>query len=381
MFGVGMGAGPALKGLNSGWQARRILTVWGTTTPSSKRNASISSAASVNDLSPSQGENAYRSNIGESWTAPRPSSGTWDELSGSPQKKEFPQLVSQSMDANSPLSLHHARQRQATVVQVATLSGTRIDDRSSAKPGQFSPQMFDNGLGKDAPVSSRYPSPSNPTYGSSSFSGHNGTFDVSMVENELSLGLRGMVVEDDHINNQYRQPSIALQQPNGIPHHTSPQARPSPMVQGRTPYIGYPRADYSSYYTNGAPRDPYMDYGYGYTTPADHSLYPAAGGMNSNSSANVYPGVSPQTLHPNASGQQSGIYYDYSASARSPSQYFYPTHQPMIYPTIPSISPMPTPQLTAAVPTGIQDKKQVCICFGFVDHACLFGVSMDFSNR
>jgi len=27
MFGVGMGAGPALKGLNSGWQARRILTV------------------------------------------------------------------------------------------------------------------------------------------------------------------------------------------------------------------------------------------------------------------------------------------------------------------------------------------------------------------
>jgi len=242
------------------------------------------------------------------------------------------------------------------------------DDRSSTKPGQFSPQMFDNGLGKDAPVSSRYPSPSNPTYGSNSFSGQNGTFDVSMVENELSLGLRGMAVEDDHINNQYRQPSVPLQQPNGLSHHSSPQARPSLMVQGRTPYIGYPRADYSSYYTNGAPRDPYMDYGYGYSTLADHSLYPAAGGMNSNSSANVYPGVSPQTLHPNASvGQQSGIYYDYSASARSPSQYFYPTHQPMIYPTIPSISPMPTPQLSAAVPTGIQDKKQVCICFGFVE--------------
>lgn len=27
MFGVGMSAGPALKGLNSGWQARRILPV------------------------------------------------------------------------------------------------------------------------------------------------------------------------------------------------------------------------------------------------------------------------------------------------------------------------------------------------------------------
>lgn len=245
------------------------------------------------------------------------------------------------------------------------------DDRSSAKPGQFSPQRFDNGLGKDAPVSSRYPSPSNPTYGSTSFPGQNGTFDVtSMVENELSLGLRGMTVEDDHINNQYRQPSVPSQRLNGVSHHSaSPQVRPSPMVQGRAPYGGYPQADYSSYYTNGAPRDPYMDYGYGYSTPADHSLYPAAGGMNSSSAANVYPGISPQTLHPNPSaGQQSGIYYDYSASARSPSQYYYPAHQPMIYPTIPSISPMPTPQLSAAVPTGIQDKKQVCICFAFVEY-------------
>ena len=179
-----------------------------------------------------------------------------------------------------------------------------------------------------------------------------------MVENELSLGLRGMAVEDDHVNNQYRQPSVPSQ-PNGVSHlSVSPQVRPSPMVQGRTPYGGYPQVDYS-YYTNGAPRDPYMDYGYGYSTPADHSLYPAAGGMNTNSSANVYPGVSPQTLHPNASaGQQSGIYYDYSASAPSPSQYYYPTHQPIIYP---SISAMPTPQLSAAVPAGMQDKKQVRI--------------------
>lgn len=229
-------------------------------------------------------------------------------------------------------------------------------------------------------MSSRYPSPSNPAYGSSPFSGQNGTFDVtSMVENELSLGLRGMAVEDDHVNNQYRQPSISSQS-NGVSHHSvSPQVRPSPMVQGRTPYGGYPQADYSSYYTNGAPRDPYMDYGYGYSTPADHSLYPIAGGMNSNSSANVYPGVSPQTLHPNASaGQQSGIYYDYSASARSPSQYYYPTHQPMIYPTI---SPMPTPQLSAAVPAGIQDKKQVCTALVSLSTSLMFEVSMVFSNR
>ncbi|KAG9318499.1 armadillo-type protein [Chiua virens] len=343
MFGVGMGTGPGLKGLNSGWQ------VWGSSTPASKRNASISSAASVNDLSP-QGENMYRSNLGESWTATRPSSGTWDELSGSPQKKEFSQL-----DGNPSLSLHHARQRQAAAVQAAKLSGSRIDDRSSAKPGQFSPQRFDNGLGKDASVSSRYPSPSNLTYGSSSFPGQNGTFDVtSMVEKELSLGLRGMAVEDDHINSQYRQPSIPSQ-PNGVSHHSvSPQVRPSPMVQGRTSYSGYPQADYSSYYPNGA-RDPYMDYGYGYSTSADPTLYPT-GGMNNNSPANVYPGISPQALHTNGSApQQSGIFYDFSPSARSLSQYYYPTHQPMMYPAIPSI---PTPQVSAAVSTGVQDKKQ-----------------------
>jgi hypothetical protein len=49
----------------------------------------------VTDLSPSQAESGYRGNLGESWSAPRPSGGTWDEMSGSPQKKEFSQLVSQ----------------------------------------------------------------------------------------------------------------------------------------------------------------------------------------------------------------------------------------------------------------------------------------------
>ncbi|KAF9246506.1 hypothetical protein BU15DRAFT_40062 [Melanogaster broomeanus] len=351
MFG-----GPPLKGLNSGWQ------VWRSTTPASKRNASISSAASVNDLSPSQGENAYRSNIGESWSAPRASSGTWDELSGSPQKKEFSQLVSHSMsqDPGSTLSLHHARQRQVTAAQAAALSGPRMDDRSSAKAGQFSPQRFDNGLGKDTGVSSRYPpSPSNPAaYGSSAFNVS------SMVENELSLGLRGMVVEEDHVNSQYRQQHTSSQT-NGV----SSPVRPPPMVQGRTPYGGYPQADYPSYYNNGAPRDPYVDYGYGYSTPADPSLYPSSAGMNNTSPASVYPGVSPQTLHPNASAvQQSGMYYDYSASARSPSQYYYPAHQPMMYPTMSSLSPMPTPQLSAAAPTGIPDKKQVRIYVNFVQY-------------
>jgi len=62
------------------------------------------------------------------------------------------------------------------------------------------------------------------------------------------------------------------------------------------------------------------------------------------------------------------MYCDYSAFTWSLSQYYYPTHQPMIYPTISSISPMPIPQLSTAVPTGMQNKKQVCICFVFVEY-------------
>lgn len=67
--------------------------VWGSNTPTSKRNASISSAASVTDLSPSQGDPNYRGNLGEGWTTSRPTSGTWDDVNGSPQKKDFSQLV------------------------------------------------------------------------------------------------------------------------------------------------------------------------------------------------------------------------------------------------------------------------------------------------
>jgi hypothetical protein len=185
----------------------------------------------------------------------------------------------------------------------------------------------------------------------------------SVVENELSLGMRGMAVEDDH--GQYRKQSS---QSNGVASHSAaaPQVRAPPlMVQGRAPYGSYPQADYSSYYTNGATRDHYMDYGYAYSTQADPSLYPSSAGMNNTSTGSLYPGVSPQALHPNASaGQQTNIYYDYSASARSPSQYYYPAHQPIMYPTIPPLSPMPTPQLSAAAPTGgMPDKKQVWFFF------------------
>lgn len=361
-----MGGGPGLKGLGAGWQ------VWGSTTPGPKRNASISSAASVGDLSPSQTENGYRSNIGESWSAPRASSGTWDELSGSPQKKDFSQL-----DSNPALPLRHTRQRQAGVAHPVGLSGPRMDDRGPAKTGQYSPQRFDHSIGKDGRYSSSHPVPG--AYGSSRFPGQNGGFDSvqvsSIVENDLALGLRGMAVEDEQVNNQYRQ-----QPPANVPHPASavPQVRPPPqIVQGRAPYPGYPQADYPSFYTSGTVRDPYMEYGYGYSAPPDPTLYPSSAGANNTSPPSIYPSVSSQTLHPPASGaqQQSGVYFDYSGTARSPSQFYYPPHQAMMYATMPSLSPLPTPQLSAAVPTGIPNKKQ----YGL--HQQAYAAAVDYSSQ
>jgi hypothetical protein len=249
------------------------------------------------------------------------------------------------------LSLHHARQRQATAAQAAAFS-------TPTKPGQFSPQRYDNHLGKDSGAS-RYNTtapPRAPSFGSAVNSGYD-----SMVDNDLVLGLRGMAVEDDYNPSQsYRhQPAMSQGQP-------TPQVRaPPPMQQSRGPYAGYAhQTDYSAYYPNSSG----MEYVYPYGNTTDPSLYASSAGMNNGTSANIYPGVSPQTIHPSAvadfNRQQSGLFYDYTGQARPPgSQYYYPTHQAMLYPTMPSHSPIPTPQLSAATPATLSDKKrdlQVC---------------------
>ncbi|KII88482.1 hypothetical protein PLICRDRAFT_110391 [Plicaturopsis crispa FD-325 SS-3] len=336
MFGVGMGSPGGLKSLN-GWQ------VWGAATPSSKRNASISSATSVHDNSP-QGDGNYRGNLNEGWTTSRSTSGNWEDVNASPQKNPSSQL-----DSHSSFSLLHARQRQT-----AALGAPRMDDRSPAsKAAQYSPQRYDTGLGKDASRYSASTSPSKPgaynSFPGQQTGGYDSLQTSSVVDNELALGLRGMAVEDDYgvgqQNGQYRQGAVAPGQGNGV------SARgPPPMQQPRPPYNGYPGADYSAYYSNQPGREPYMDYQYGYGT-ADPSLY---GSSNGTSPASLYPGVSPQTMHPSA-GQQPGVFYDYAGQAR-----YYPT-QAMMYP--PSHSPMMTPQLASASPATLSDKKrelQVC---------------------
>jgi hypothetical protein len=178
------------------------------------------------------------------------------------------------------------------------------------------------------------------------------------ITDDISAGLRGMAVEDDYNSSQHYR-----QQPAG----STPQVRAPPhMTQGRGPYSGYTPTDYSTYYPSSG-----LDYGYPYSNTADPSLYASSAGLaNGASAANMYSGVSPQTMHPSAvadfNRQQSGLFYDYTGQqARPPaSQYYYPTHQGLLYPTMPSHSPMPTPQLSAAIPATLSDKKrdlQACL--------------------
>lgn len=133
----------------------------------------------------------------------------------------------------------------------------------------------------------------------------------------------------------------------------APQTRAAPpMQQNRGPYAGYMQPEYSPYYGNGNG----AEYGYPYGNTADPAIYAAS--ANGGSNGNMYPAAA---MHPNAvadySRQQAGLYYDYP-------RHYYPTHQTMIYPSMPS--PMPTPQLSAAVPATLSDKKrelQVCGIF------------------
>ncbi|PFH54338.1 hypothetical protein AMATHDRAFT_135701 [Amanita thiersii Skay4041] len=347
MYGVGMGTANGIKSLNSGWQ------VWGTSS-SSKRNASVSSAASGNDMSPSASDNTnYRSNLSDSWTASRPTSGTWEDINDSATKKDFSQLDPHGQ-------LNYARHRQATVTQVAAYTGSRIDDRS--KNGQFSPQRYDN-LGKDN-NSSRYNSASpTRTYNgypnqqsgvqqSSTAPGSYESLQTSQaVNDELSLALRGMVVEDEFNSRQQTTQTASL--PGSHPRG------PPPVHQSRAPYNAYAQTEYGPYYS--VPSG--VDYSYGYEAyraPPEPSMY-ASPALSNATPPSLYAGVSPPTLHPGAVAdlhrQQAGLFYDYVPGARPHgSQFFYPAHQPVIYP--PTHSPIIAPQLGASNPGGIADKKR-----------------------
>ncbi|KAF8590608.1 hypothetical protein K439DRAFT_1329920, partial [Ramaria rubella] len=295
-------------------------------------------------------------------------------------------------------SLQQARQRQATAAQAAALSVPRkvglgheeekrmLDegDRSNKGPS-FSPQRFENGGVKSASptrtggfvTSSPFPTqpPTLPVHGNNAQSSYDSSQNTPNVD-ELSLGLRGMVVEDDYASGQaagYR-----------VPHHTQgalplpgppvPQIRPPPQMQPQPPrptYGTYPQADYSAYYATGAPgREQFtVEYSYGYdsyrNTSDPTAMYGSAPAPNAvPSPGGMYPSVSPQTMHPHAHPDMHrnppGVFYEYNGTARpSGSQYFYPPHQAMVYhPPPPTHSSMPNPQLTAVAAASLNDKKR-----------------------
>ncbi|TFK76422.1 hypothetical protein BDN72DRAFT_235259 [Pluteus cervinus] len=268
------------------------------------------------------------------------------------------------MDSHTQLNLHHARQRQATVTQGAAFTAPRMDDRSTVpKNGQFSPQRYDSSLGKDA---TRYPASASPTrpFGSVPFAtqqnGIQGAANYESLQNstavneDLSLALRGMAVEDDYSAQQSRPPAATAS-------HLPPRGPPMPVPRG--PYSGYPQAEYAAYYSMPVGRDSYADYSYGYDAyrgPSDPSMY-ASPVVSNASPSGLFPNVSPQGIHPNPAmpdvRQQAGMFFEYTAGRPPGSPYFYAPHQAALYQQA-SHSPMMTPQLQHSTPATLGDKKR-----------------------
>jgi hypothetical protein len=245
------------------------------------------------------------------------------------------------------------------------------DERPVAtKRPQFSPQRYNETFVRDAHPS-RYSvtSPTGPTgFGNGAYLGHpsglplSPTYDSlqtsSVIDNDLSLAIRGMVVEDEYsagrpqINSSQSMPAHGPNPQMRLPHN--PQTH-------HNPYGAYPPADYTQYY-NGAGREPYMDYQYAYDAyrgPSDLPIYPSPGGVGA--TVNMYPNLSQQPLHHNAMvelqhRQQPGVFYDY-VSRPPGSQFYYHAPQALIYPPSSHSSTL-TPQLPHTNPATLADKKR-----------------------
>lgn len=174
---------------------------------------------------------------------------------------------------------------------------------------------------------------------------------------DLSMALRGMVVEDDYGARQQQQQSQSSQPP---PTQSNPQfGPPPPMPQPRGAYGNYPQ-DLGSYYSMQTAREPYVEYQYGfdaYRGPVDPSLY-ASPVLSNASPAAIYQGMAQQSMSLNGVAdirQQPGMYYEYGAPRPNGSQYFYATPQAMMFPTP---SPMLAPQVGPSNPSPQAEKKR-----------------------
>lgn len=250
--------------------------------------------------------------MAEGW---RPSNGAWaDEDAG-----EF--------------SL--GRSRQVSVAQGVTFSSPRNDDQplGGSKPG-FSPQRFDVNLNKESASTPRYSSPQPTTFSASPFSSqqvtqsHPMSYDPSRspsVVDNLALGIRNLVVEDDAPLSQQTPPyRNGNHVSSGVP-STLPHIRAAPL-QPRGPYTSFP-PEYAPYYPG---------------TPTDPSAY---------APSPVTPSAMPANLYP-----PHGMFYDYAGPPRPPvSQFYYPS-QPTLYHT--GHSPLLSPHVAVHVPPIVADHKR-----------------------
>ncbi|KAF7338257.1 PUM-HD domain-containing protein [Mycena venus] len=315
LYGIGGGNGGNLKALSTGWQ------VWGSSSPSSKRNASMSSLAGAGVGGDMQGDSNFRPNVGEPWSAGRSASGTWDD---SALQKDF-----SSLDNQSQLNLRQTRQRQSHAGQFPS----RADDRPSGSKNHHS------NVGKDSNPP-RYSSSTKPL-GAGAYPKQQPSFPLPTLgydslnpsgtsENDLNLAMRGMAVADDSNALHSRQqapPTMPIP-----PQVSNAQMRGASSVpQQRNIYNTYPTAEYGFY---PPARDSFADYSYvGPYGGPDPSVY-GSGGVPM--SPSLYPAV-PQNFQSNT----------LDIRQQQPAPMMYPPQSPMMS------SQLPAP----SAPVTLQEKK------------------------
>ena len=186
----------------------------------------------------------------------------------------------------------------------------------------------------------------------------------SAVNEDLSVALRGMAVEDDQQNHQ----------------SMLPQGPPLPRPH---PYARF--LDHNPHYTVPHGRESYIDFSYGYDAyrrPADVTMFPSPG-ISGVSPGSLCTPALPQGLHlnsvPGMRRTQQGIFFDYGVPTQPCSQFYYP-HQPVMY-SLPAHSPMTTSQLPA---TFADKEHEMQVRHRIVSYECVlnlvFCISIIFSS-
>ena len=150
-----------------------------------------------------------------------------------------------------------------------------------------------------------------------------GQYDSAMIENDLSVAMRGMAVEHEHGLSQH-PPATAPPHVSTFGDASRAAARGSLTQPQRPPFPSFPQADYSAYYSGLSP--------YSYDAyPTSDNIYGSPALSTAN--ASLYAGIPAQAIQPHPPpdmrSPQSASFYDYGASGRPPSQYYYP--QAMMY--------------------------------------------------